>query len=243
MTKPFDIAFKLHTLGLHVLPSGGGDTHKAPLVNWAEFQTCQPTDQDMENWEIRFHPKLWGFVTGAGSGVVAIDADTPESRAELEAELGKPHVISPRGGAHWHFRHPGHHVKTVARLLPGIDIRADGGFVNIVGTTPEGEYHMLTLPMPDNLLPWDLLPARIKAAMNGSKPSEAVGEVISEVIPEGQRNHRLTSLAGTMRRRGMPQSAIKAALIEVNNQQCQPPLARGQGHSCQCGTVSPPTWL
>ena len=43
-------------------------------------------------------------------------------------------------------------------------------------------------------------------------------------IPEGGRNAHLTSLAGTMRRRGMEQAAIEAALLAENAHKCQPPL-------------------
>ena len=225
MSSQFEIAFKLHTLGFHVIPSGGGDTHKAPLVSWAEYQTRQPRDDELQDWEQRYKPRLWGIVTGQGPGVVVVDADKPEKRAELEAELGPPHVVTPRGGAHWYFKHPGHRVKTVAPILPDVDIRADGGFCNVVGERPDGAYQILTLPAPDNLLPWARMPERIKAAMNGSRPTAAGGEVISEVIPEGQRNATLTSHAGAMRRHGMSQSAIEAALLEVNQQQCKPPLA------------------
>ena len=46
-------------------------------------------------------------------------------------------------------------------------------------------------------------------------------------IPEGGRNNALASLAGSMRRRGMSESAITAALREVNNEQCNPPLDDG----------------
>lgn len=46
-------------------------------------------------------------------------------------------------------------------------------------------------------------------------------------IPEGGRNNALASLAGSMRRRGMSQSAITAALMEVNDEQCRPPLDDG----------------
>jgi hypothetical protein len=226
-TDVFAVAFKLHTLGFSVIPSGAGELHKYPLVPWIPYQQRQPTDADLETWQQEFHPKLWGIVTGAISGLVAIDADTLEARSELEAELGKPHVITPRGGEHWYFQHPGHPVKTVAGILPGVDIRADGGFVNIVGTRPDGEYQILRLPTPDNLLPWAKLPERLVVAMNRSRP-RAGGKVISEVIPEGQRNATLTSLAGTMRRRGMPQSAIEAALLEVNQAQCQPPMSEAE---------------
>ena len=49
-------------------------------------------------------------------------------------------------------------------------------------------------------------------------------EPINERITEGQRNAALTSLAGTMRRREMSESAIAAALLEENAQRCTPPL-------------------
>lgn len=224
-TDVFTVAFKLHTLGFSVIPSGGGELHKSPLVSWAPYQGRQPSDADLETWQQELQPRLWGMVTGAISGVVVIDADTLEAKAELEAELGKPHVITPRGGGHFYFAYPGYHVKTVAGILPGVDIRADGGFANLVGTWPDGEYQILRLPTPDNLLPWGSLPERLRAALNGSKASAAAGKVISEIIPEGQRNATLASLAGTMRQRGMSQSAIEAALLETNALQCQPPLS------------------
>jgi hypothetical protein len=47
-------------------------------------------------------------------------------------------------------------------------------------------------------------------------------------IPEGQRDDTLTSLAGSMRRRGMPEQAILAALMVVNVEQCDPPLSASQ---------------
>ena len=45
-----------------------------------------------------------------------------------------------------------------------------------------------------------------------------------DTIPAGSRNEALTSLAGTMRRRGMNEQAIEAALIVVNDTQCEEPL-------------------
>ena len=46
----------------------------------------------------------------------------------------------------------------------------------------------------------------------------------SDVIPDGQRNVTLASLAGTMRRRGMIVPEIEAALLTVNAGRCRPPL-------------------
>lgn len=46
-------------------------------------------------------------------------------------------------------------------------------------------------------------------------------------IPEGERNNALASLAGSMRRRGMGYASISAALSQVNDEQCVPPLDDG----------------
>src|SRR5213082_683378 len=47
---------------------------------------------------------------------------------------------------------------------------------------------------------------------------------VSFRIPEGERNDTLASLAGTMRRRGMTEREIAAALLAVNEGRCDPPL-------------------
>src|SRR2546423_578970 len=45
-----------------------------------------------------------------------------------------------------------------------------------------------------------------------------------ERVKEGQRNSTLASLAGSMRRAGMSQEAIEAALLAENEGRCEPPL-------------------
>ena len=47
-------------------------------------------------------------------------------------------------------------------------------------------------------------------------------------IPEGHRNATLMSLAGGMRRQGMGEKAIRAALLAVNEQRCRPPLSEAE---------------
>jgi len=44
------------------------------------------------------------------------------------------------------------------------------------------------------------------------------------IIPEGARNSTLTSLAGTLRRRGVEGAALEQALLAINREQCRPPL-------------------
>jgi putative DNA primase/helicase len=58
----------------------------------------------------------------------------------------------------------------------------------------------------------------------GKAPPAAAGGV----IPLYTRNTTLCSLAGTMRRRGMTEREILAALLVVNADRCEPPLDEGE---------------
>lgn len=54
--------------------------------------------------------------------------------------------------------------------------------------------------------------------------NEPTPEPQGEPIQEGQRNSTLLSLAGSMRRPGMTENEMLAALLVVNRERCQPPL-------------------
>lgn len=209
----YSIALKLLTLGYSVIPSGGGDKGKAPLVDWQRYQTSPPELDQLEEWERQLKPALWGIVTN--DRIAVIDADTKEARAQLVTELGEPHIATPRGGAHWYIDTTGHPIKTQAGLLPSFDARGVGGFVNIAG----GKYQILRLPAPDALIPWTKLPKRILQALNGSQASAPAAQ--GKPIPDGQRNDRLTRIAGGLRRQGLDQETIEAALRQVK---CVNPL-------------------
>jgi putative DNA primase/helicase len=74
-------------------------------------------------------------------------------------------------------------------------------------------------PAPNWLIDW----------LFASKTSSAGGNTtqIPKTIPEHARNKTLTSLAGTMRRKGATENAILAAL-RVTNQQCAVPLPESE---------------
>jgi len=77
-----------------------------------------------------------GIVTGHVSGIFVLDFDGEEGQSllnRLEREHGaSPPTVSaltPGGGIHLLFQHPGIPVATRKHALPGLDIRGDGGFV------------------------------------------------------------------------------------------------------------------
>lgn len=79
-----------------------------------------------------------------------------------------------------------------------------------------------TIREPQLLPEWvlNILPKRQPAeGANGRAQS-----VDGDVIPEGQRDSRLTSMAGAMRHQGMTEEEIASALLTVNRARCSPPL-------------------
>jgi hypothetical protein len=141
-------------------------------------------------------------------------------------------VRTPSGGLHLWFQVPPKidFRSSVGALVPGIDIRANGSYV--VTPPSYGDYekggNRITGPWvwenddEPALLPDEWRKAIL--ALKTNKPKSKVDGEAQDTIPEFTRNVTLTSLAGSMRRRGMSQGAIEAALLVENRERCRPPL-------------------
>src|SRR5215217_87652 len=66
--------------------------------------------------------------TGLITLTVIVDADTPEAYAQMVTKYGAPTVKTKRGG-HWYFAHPQDGKVRSRRFAPGLDCKADGGYV------------------------------------------------------------------------------------------------------------------
>ena len=62
----------------------------------------------------------------------------------------------------------------------------------------------------------------------GYAGSQEYGGAAEDRIPSGRRNTTLTSLAGSMRRRGFGEESIAAALLVHNRERCDPPLGEAE---------------
>jgi hypothetical protein len=95
------------------------------------------TDPDqLRGWWTRWPDANVGIATGASSKLLVLDIDLPDgptSLARLQADQGAlPPTCEQRtgsGGRQLLFAHPGHAVGNRTRLLPGIDLRGDGGYI------------------------------------------------------------------------------------------------------------------
>ncbi len=190
------------------------------LARLAPYLERPATAEELRSWS-------WsgvGIVTGRLSGVLVLDVDGPEGEAELRrhGHPVTPMVRTAGGGLHLYFRHPEHHVKTGIRVAPGLDVKASGGYVVAppsVGANGE-PYEWIVSPQDAELAD---PPAWLMALLERERPKGPAGPV-GERIPAGGRNKGLASLAGSMRRRGMGEAEILAALRVANEQRCEPPL-------------------
>lgn len=211
-------ALRYYDLGFSVIPIVYKD--KKSLVPWQEYQTKRATREQVEIWFK--NPELEiniGIVTGAISGIVVVDIDTTES-------IGKP--LPPtatsrtgRGGSHHLYKHPGALVKTVAGILPGVDIRGDGGIIVLPPSIhPNGNKYEWVIPPEDG---FEDMPDWVF----GTENRQTVQGSILDVVPEGTRNSTATKVAGQLLGGHLsPELSILAweALKKWNQETCKPPL-------------------
>ncbi len=175
-----------------------------------------------------------GVATGREAGFFALDVDPRKGGAEALASLEAKHGKLPEtrtantggGGVHHLFKYPDFPVKnSTGELGLGLDIKGEGGAIVVTPSLhASGKRYCWRNSAPiANAPEWflGLLREAQKSRANGSA-------AIGAAIPEGRRNDTLTSLAGTMRRRGMGTEEIEAALLVTNSKRCDPPLAEDE---------------
>jgi Bifunctional DNA primase/polymerase, N-terminal/AAA domain/Primase C terminal 1 (PriCT-1) len=203
---------------------------KHPLtVNGIKNATTD--DTWIRTWWEEFPEANIGVATGAPSGIVVLDIDPrhggDKSLRELENKYGPmpdgPRVRTGGGGQHLYLSHPGNSIKSQVGLLPGVDVRGDGGCVVGVGSNhSSGKLYLWEGGKTPGKLLLPPMPSWLHAlGNNGPAPQQQTN---IPIIPESQRNSTLTSLAGTMRNRGLSPAAIEAALLVENRLRCKPPL-------------------
>jgi hypothetical protein len=192
-------------------------------------------DATKEEAQIRVWWNKWplaniGIATGSGSGLIVVDIDPrhggDESFLELEKQCGglpkTVESLTGGGGRHLFFA-CSVPMKNKANILPGIDIRADGGYIIAPPSVHEnGQSYEWELSHHPDEIPFAPLPECLQSFLTKTvqeKPPHA-----EEKISEGSRNSYLTSLAGVMRRRNASEEAIFQALRQENVSRCSPPL-------------------
>lgn len=160
-------------------------------------------------------------------GPIVLDIDGPEGAAFIEGLTLEDTLRATSGRRHrqhLYYAPNGTEVKRSLKIETQVDVLGDNGYVVAPPSIhPETgrPYRWLNSedPVP---FPRALMRLIKKKRGHGSAPP------LPEVILEGNRDELLTSLAGSMRRRGASYEAIVAALREENERRCNPPLPDAQ---------------
>jgi hypothetical protein len=186
-----------------------------------------------------------GGLTGCGA-LPAIFADLDfkdSSEADARARLANtpipPSVVVQSGGGlqpWWFLREPidlRHEAPSAKRLLRRLARHLSG---DLAAAEPA---RVLRLPNTKNYKYQPARQVRVESFDPDRRynpidfddwlPDEPESRLLAgptpDAIPAGSRNAHLTSLAGSMRRRGMTEQSMLAALREENAARCRPPLS------------------
>lgn len=225
--------------GWYVFPCVPGD--KKPLTEHG-FKDSTRDPGTIKSWWAKWPLANIGIDCGR-SKLVVVDLDV-KSGADGPGEWRNLGIDdssaleqhTPSGGIHKIWRANGSTIRnTAGKLAPGIDTRAAGGYIVVAPSrTAAGSYTWEVSAHPDDhqesTLPRELSDLLTQTgqddiwdrAANPEQPTN--GHQVPDEIDQGQRNVTLTSLAGSMRRRGADAEEILAALRVANQKRGNPPL-------------------
>lgn len=178
-----------------------------------------------------------GIATGAASGgVFVVDVDEHDGVSggtELGEWLADSHCKLPEtassttgsGGTHYLFRAPaGVAVKSAAHVLPGVDVRGDGGYIVAPPSVhPNG-----------NRYEWDMEPwadCEIATAdetvlklvqLDGAQEQQRFE--LPDEVPQGKRDETMFKYACSLQAQGIGDDAIYRIVSDANKARCRPPL-------------------
>lgn len=117
-------------MGFSIIPVG---KDKKPLIKWEGYQNKRAAEEEIRAWFKKWPDANIGIVTGTISNLAVIDIDTDEGKHAIQEylpeDLQTPICNTPSDGNHLYFRCPDDKLSNNARVVPGCDLRANGGYV------------------------------------------------------------------------------------------------------------------
>lgn len=227
-----DIALEYAARGWAVFPCL--PKQKIPATDHGFLDATTDIDQ-IASWWTNNPDYNIGIATGKVSGIVALDFDVKKDQPgkatfrEMQLAYGSLDTLcsnTPSGGWHLLFEHPGGEIRNRTGVLPGLDVRGDGGYIVAPGScTSDGPYTWNNNKPVKSLNTGihRLIQASIPPKSNGeAKPSLDIDAMLAG-ISEGQRDDALYKYACSLRGRGviLPEAITLAQLAASR---CKPPF-------------------
>jgi hypothetical protein len=210
-------------------PDCGSPGKHPRTVNGFKDTTSDPAQ--VREWWSRWPDANIGIPTGEASGLLVLDVDPrnggDQSLSELLNRYGQlPSTLTQRtgsGGTHYIFRHQTGVGSRANCPGAGLDIKGDGGYFIAQPSrhASGGQYQLINADPPADAPQW-LIDLLLQSPRKSSTPKG------KNRISKGERDNKLTSMAGSMVRAGFSEDAVLKALEVVNQQQCVEPLPDSQ---------------
>lgn len=188
----------------------------------------RPSEEEVKSWWARWPDAQVGVVTGAATGLIVLDIDGEDT--ELPGSFPQTPIVLTRRGRHIYFRWQGQRLLAQIKISNRLEVRGDRAYVVAPPSLHPSGVRYEWIVTPEEVEPADPPEWLIKAISERTQPVAQAPKELPPQIPEGQRNVVLTSLAGTLRRRGLTAKEIEAALLAFNASRCQPPLCEAEVH-------------
>lgn len=188
----------------------------------------------IEAWWGQYPGCNWGLACGAASGVVVIDLDVKQGvdgRASFEQYCDDAQIeFSPTfevrtGGGGWHlyFKQPDQPIGNRVNWLPGVDVRADRGYVLLPGSNHvTGQDYVVERDTPPTLMPHAIADAILKRhspSRERSIPSDWTAGFV-----QGERDDGLFRVACKLRRNLNDDRAAITVLVLAAAANSTPPF-------------------
>jgi putative DNA primase/helicase len=213
----------------------------------SSWGTIASTDPEVikEWWDHSCVGANIGVLTGLKSRIFCLDVDVPRLDANISkngparlAELINLHgelpitgkVSTGSGGSHYFFEMPSN-AEFKKEIAPGLDIKANGGFV----VAPP------SIHKSGNLYTWELLPGTSKFASIVCAPNWLIEmatksldvrqdfskweDVLFTPILPGQRNNEIAKIVGALVRARLDPYLVRGLVRLINQHVCTEPLS------------------
>lgn len=191
--------------GLSIIPV----REKMPLIKWKEYQSAPAREEQIKEWWEKYSDADIGLVTGSITKRLVLDVDGPTGADSIkDLTIPATQTVRTRRGVQYHFRWSAEFTgkTTVAGVLPGVDVRGEGGYVKMPpskcsdGTlyefhTGKGLHEIELAEAPEWLKKLLIKPIEQKVAPAISGKENWIGEVI-DGVGMGDRHEAFKKLAG-----------------------------------------------
>lgn len=231
MNTTLDIALDLIGEGISVIPLQ--PRSKVPAISsWKQYQERIATEEEVRGWFTEGENNL-GMVCGPVSGNLAvIDLDGPEVAQHFYEKyahqvLGAPVVQTGRPGGFHVIVRTDQPVQCQRRN--GCDIKATGGYVvappsihpsGAKYTVVDNDLFKIPVVSAEDL---GLLPENGNGSTVEHKPAGWQADFLDDV-PKGERNLRMTELAGRWISKGLSDLEVMAAAVGISSRWKSPLL-------------------